>query len=122
MEDISWRIVVEMGRGLASIIKVAGDFLLDEVVEEAVERFGEREERKKKRINRHVEKLKQYAWFKILYEDKRCQEVMLCNKVYRDLLSKRRYIHKLIHIEEERTKFIQRVKIEAKVEEVIWDM
>ncbi|KEK24331.1 hypothetical protein [Bacillus gaemokensis] len=109
MEDISWRILIGAGRGAVGMIKFAGDFLLDEVVEQAFEKLAEGEERKKKRIQRHVEKLKGYTWFKTLYEDKRCQEVILCNQVYKNLLSKRRYIHRLIYKEEERKKFIQRV-------------
>ncbi|WP_410984435.1 hypothetical protein [Bacillus cereus] len=109
-------------RGTIGAVKVAGDFMLDEVVEQVLERLVEREKRKKKRIQRHVEKLKRYAWFKVLYEDKRCREVLNYNEAYRDLLSKRRYIHKLIHKEDERKKFIQRVRVDAKVNDVIWDM
>jgi len=140
MEDIIGHILVGVGRaaialgeicvdagkgivrGTVSIIRVAGDFMLDEVVEHALERLAEREERKKKRVQRHIEKLKRYTWFKVLYEDKRCQEILNYNKAYRDVLSKRRYIHKLIHKEDERKKFIKRVKIDAKVNDVIWDM
>ncbi|MBC6973562.1 hypothetical protein H9I32_14690 [Bacillus sp. Xin] len=140
MEDIIGHILVGIGRavialgevcvdagkgivrGTIGVVKVAGDFMLDEVVEKVVERLFEREKRKKKRMKRHVEKLKRYAWFKVLYEDKCCQEVLDYNEAYRNLLSKRRYIHKLIHKEEERKKFIQRVRVDAKVNNVIWDM
>lgn len=109
-------------RGTVSIVKVAGDFMLDEVVEGALERLAEREERKKKRIQRHIEKLKQYTWFKVLHENKSCQEVLNYNEACRKLLSKRRYVHKLIHNEAERKNFIKRVRIDAKVDDVIWDM
>lgn len=137
MEDIIGHVLVGIGRaaialgeacadagkgivrGIVGVVKVAGDFMLDEVVEQVLERLVEREKRKKKRIQRHVEKLKRHAWFKVLYEDKRCWEVLNYNEAYGDLLSKRRYIHKLIHKEDERKKFIQRVKIDAKVEEII---
>ncbi|WP_459502175.1 hypothetical protein [Bacillus sp. C1] len=139
MEDIIGHILVGIGRGAialgeicadagkgivrgtVSVVKVAGEFMLDEVVEGTLERLAEREERKKKRIKRHLEKLKQYTWFKVLHEDKRCQEVLNDNEICRNLLNKRRYVHKLIHKEEERKKFIELVKIEAKVEDIIWE-
>ncbi|WP_242220691.1 hypothetical protein [Bacillus cereus group sp. BfR-BA-01380] len=109
-------------RGTIGVVRVIGEAVAEELVELALEMIEGREKRKQRRFARHVEKLKGYDWFKIIYEDVKCRDVIHTDERYLHLLSKRRYVHKLVRNENERKQFIQRIRIEAKVDDVIWDI
>ncbi|MDC2865401.1 hypothetical protein [Bacillus sp. BP-3] len=109
-------------RGTIGVGRVVFEALAEELVELVLESFEGREQRKQKRFARHVEKLKGHDWFKIIYENGKCRSVIHTDKRYLRLLSKRRYVQKLVRNENERTRFIQQIRIEAKVNDVIWDI
>lgn len=109
-------------RGTIGVGRVALEAVAEEVVELALERIEGREQRKQKRFAHHVEKLKGHDWFKVIYENEKCRDVIHTDKRYLHLLSKGRYVHKLVRNENERKQFIQRIRIEAKVDDVIWDI
>ncbi|MEI4831731.1 hypothetical protein WAX78_20095 [Bacillus sp. FJAT-53711] len=111
-----------IARGTVGIVKVVGENIAEEIVEQALESIEGREKRKQRRFARHIEKLKGHDWFKVIYEDVKCRDVIHTEERYRNLLSKRRYIHKLIRNENERQQFIQQIRVEAKVDDVIWDI
>ncbi|SFJ39841.1 MULTISPECIES: hypothetical protein [unclassified Bacillus (in: firmicutes)] len=109
-------------RGTIGVVRVIGEALAEELVELALETIEGREKRKQRRFARHVEKLKGHDWFKVIYENVKCRDVIHTDKRYLHLLSKRRYVQKLARNENERKQFIQRIRIEAKVDDVIWDI
>ncbi|MEH6891144.1 hypothetical protein V7024_15855 [Bacillus sp. JJ864] len=109
-------------RGTIRVGRAVGEALAEELVELALGRIEGREQRKQKRFARHVEKLKGYDWFKVIYENEKCRDVIHTDKRYLHLLSKGRYVHKVVRNENERKQFIQRIRIEAKVDDVIWDI
>ncbi|MEI4802315.1 hypothetical protein ACIGHG_11530 [Bacillus sp. NPDC077411] len=109
-------------RGTIGVVRVIGEALAEELVELALETIEGREKRKQRRFARHVEKLKGHDWFKVIYENIKCRGIIHTDKRYLHLLSKRRYVQKLARNENERKQFIQRIRIEAKVDDVIWDI
>lgn len=109
-------------RGTIGVGRVALEAVAEELVELVLEGFEGREQRKQKRFVRHVEKLKGHDWFKAIYENEKCRDVIQTDKRYLHLLSKGRYVQKLLRNESERKQFIQRIRIEAKVDDVIWDI
>ncbi|PEA54112.1 hypothetical protein CON64_14775 [Bacillus pseudomycoides] len=109
-------------RGTIRVGRAVGEALAEELVELVLESFEGREQRKQKRFAHHVEKLKGHDWFKIIYGNEKCRDVIHTDKRYLHLLSKGRYVHKLVRNENERKQFIQRIRIEAKVDDVIWDI
>ena len=109
-------------RGTIGVVRVALEAVAEEIVELMLESIEGREQRKQRRFARHVEKLKRHDWFKAIYENGKCRDVIHTDERYLRLLSKRRYVHKLVRNENERKQFIQRIRVEAKVDDVIWDI
>ncbi|MEH6848728.1 hypothetical protein [Bacillus pseudomycoides] len=109
-------------RGTVGVVRVALEAVAEETVELVLESLEGREQRRQRRFVRNVEKLKGHDWFKGIYENVKCRDVIYTDKRYLHLLSKRRYVQKLLRHEKERKQFIERIRVEAKVDDVIWDI